>query len=296
MNELLIPFGIHLETGEIIEPEDAPSGRACNCLCPGCRSPLLSRHPKVKRYHFAHDSRRYGKKPEEDCPFNSAVAVAMMAREMASELPGRVLETPPLKDSLFCSSCGGSDSVQVSLGAQNTVERAQARVNVCGHYVDLMVEVGGYKILLDLVYKGKPPITVIPSKLQENQVALLTLDCDSFSISSFKRDRNLRFSEAVLAFMLSDGVKEWAFHPKAASSMEKARRNHRCVSPKPSKGSFGAKIRRRTPPAEQRVAESKIEPKHYQCVICGVEWIHDVPSAPRCPKCQNSHLYAREVD
>ncbi|MCP4488613.1 MAG: hypothetical protein GY820_15065 [Gammaproteobacteria bacterium] len=44
MSELLIPFGIHRHSGDIVEPEDAPKGRACNCLCPGCKAPLLSRH------------------------------------------------------------------------------------------------------------------------------------------------------------------------------------------------------------------------------------------------------------
>ncbi|WP_157209757.1 hypothetical protein [Marinimicrobium agarilyticum] len=296
MNELLIPFGIHLETGEIIEPEDAPSGRACNCLCPGCRAPLLSRHPKVKRYHFAHDSRRYGTKPEEDCPFNSALAVAMMAREITTELAGKILETPPLKDSLYCSSCGGSDKVQVSLGAINTIDQAEAHVNVYGHHADLMLEVGGYTLLLDLVYKGKPPVSPNTNKLQADKVALLTLDCDSFSISSFKRDRNLRFSEAVLDFILRDGVKAWAFHPKTLSKLEKARRNHQCVKPTFYVGSVGAPIRRRNPLPEPIGERCESDPKHYQCVICGVEWIHDVPSAPRCPKCQNSHLYAREID
>ena len=294
MNELLIPFGIHLETGEIIEPEDAPSGRACNCLCPGCRSPLLSRHPKVKRYHFAHDSRRYGRKPEEDCPFNSAVAVAMMAREMATELPGKILETPSLKDRLYCSFCGGSDSVQVSLGAQNAIARAQASVNVYGHHVDLMLEVGCYKVLLDLVYKGKPTITVDRSKLQESKVALLTLDCDSFSVSSFKRDRDLRFSEAVIAFILRDGIKAWAFHPKTVPKLDQAGRVHKCSKPTQIRRPFGKTSYDRALPVNWEREVPVKKPKRFQCVVCRVEWEHDFTNQLHCPKCK-SHLYAREL-
>ncbi len=73
MTGLLIPFGLDRNTRDIVEPEDAARGRACNCICPGCAAPLLSRHPKENRIHFAHDSKHPEAKPEEECPFSSAV-------------------------------------------------------------------------------------------------------------------------------------------------------------------------------------------------------------------------------
>ncbi|RLT87701.1 MULTISPECIES: hypothetical protein [unclassified Ketobacter] len=295
MSELLIPFGIHKITGEIVEPEDAPKGRACNCLCPGCKAPLLSRHPKEKRYHFAHDSRHKDAKPEEECPFNSAVAVAMMVREVAVQLVGEVLETPLLEVTEYHACCGNSELLQVSRGASNTIDKAQASVKVFDHHVDLLLEVGGYPILVDLVYKGKLPIMIDEGKLQDNKAALLTLNCDSFSISSLKKDRNLRFSEAVLAFVLREGLRDWAFHPKTASLLHQARRDHQCFKADRRgyssgwSGHFNPVV-----PAKQKLQTIKREPVRFQCVMCGVEWVHDFSQGLRCPKCQ-SHLFAREL-
>lgn len=76
--ELLIPFGVDAASGLIVEPEDAERGQACNCVCPGCKAPLLSKHSVDRRRHFSHDSSRFDAKPIEKCPFNSAVAVAII--------------------------------------------------------------------------------------------------------------------------------------------------------------------------------------------------------------------------
>lgn len=294
MSELLIPFGIEREAGEIIEPEDAPKGRACNCLCPGCKAPLLSRHPQVKRYHFAHDSRHKDAKPEVDCPFSSAVAVAMMVREVAAKTVGKTLVTPPLEVMEYYSCCGASDFLQVSHGARNTIDSAKVNVKAFGHHADLMLDIAGHPILVDLVYKGKPSILVNESELQSNKAALLTLDCHSFSISSLKSDRNLRFSEAVLAFVLQEGFKEWAVHPKTASVLERARRDHQCAKQEPYRYIPKWKDHHRVAPIEQKPESTKRKPVRYQCFICHVEWMHDFRQKLGCPKCQN-HLYAREI-
>jgi len=296
MSELLIPFGVHRVTGEVLEPEDAPKGRACNCLCPGCKAPLLSRHPKEKRYHFAHDSRHKNAKPEEECPFNSAVAVAMMVRELSGQLSGKNLETPTFEVMIRYTCCGIQDCVSVSQGATNTIDNAQASASAFGHHVDLLLQVGGYPILVDLVYKGKLPIDLDQGKLQDNKAALMTLNCDSFSISSLKNDRNLRFSEAVLAFVLREGFREWVFHPKTAPVLDRARQNHRCFKYEP--GRFAPEQSRcqtsvlenmKKPPVDVKRASAR-----YRCLMCNVEWLHDFSHGLGCPKCQ-SHLFAREI-
>ena len=131
--------------------------------------------------------------------------------------------------------CGDYDFLQVSRGASNVIDSAQASTKALGHHVDLLLEVGGYPILVDLVYKGKPPIIIDENSLQEKKAALLELDCDSFSISALKSDRNLRFSDAVLAFLLKTGERDWRFHPKTVAVLKKAKRDHRCARPESSR-------------------------------------------------------------
>ena len=186
MDELLIPFGIHRETGEIIEPEDASRGRACDCLCPGCKAPLLSRHSMVKRHHFAHDSSHQDARPLEECPFSAAVAVAMMAREVAELLIGKTLVTPSLEVCQGYPCCGDAEFLMVSHGAKNTIDSARSNVKAFDHHVDLLLEVKGYPILVVLVYEGKPLGMINEGQLQAGKAALLTLNCDSFFHIIFK--------------------------------------------------------------------------------------------------------------
>lgn len=143
---------------------------------------------------------------------------------------------------------------------------------------------------MDLVYKGKLPIIIDENSLQEKKAALLELDCDSFSISALKSDRNLRFSDAVLAFLLKAGERDWRFHPKTVSVLQEAKRDHLCAWPESRRH-----VARRNsyPPIEQKPQVVKKDPVRYQCIICHVEWVHDF-SHLRCPKCE-SHLYAREI-
>jgi hypothetical protein len=303
MSELLIPFGIHRDTGAIVEPEDAPKGRACDCLCPGCKAPLLSRHPKENRYHFAHDSRHEDAKPEEECPFSSAVAVAMMVRKIAEIANGKILKTPPLlrMNTFYC--CGQSGFIEVTRGASNVIDNVQANVKVFGHHVDVVLEIRGYRILVDLVYEGKPSVFIEEEKLQANSAALLELDCDSFSMSTLKINRSLRFSESALDFLLSDGLRSWRFHPKTASALHKANEIHRCSSMGHRRGvvaryGYQSVNQAITIPEifEAHLPDmAKREPTCYQCVVCGVQWMHDFSRSLLCPN-GHGHLYAKEVE
>ncbi len=146
MNQLLIPFGIHGETGEFIEPEDADRGRACNCICPGCKAPLLSRHPQDegRRRYFAHDSKRELARSEEECPFSSSVAVAMMVRELAEQYVGNAFQTPPLDADDHCESCNDQWPIVVTEGAEVVVGGVEVNPSEQWHRFDLKLIVKGY--------------------------------------------------------------------------------------------------------------------------------------------------------
>lgn len=214
MSDLLIPFGIHKVTGAIVEPEDAAKGRACDCLCPGCKAPLLCRHPKEMRDHFAHDSRHEHARPVKHCPFSSAVAVAMMIREMVPAYVGKLLATPALEVSERCPRCRHYESIKVTQSAHNRVDEAEANVSLYGHRVDVKLMISGHPLLVDLVYRGKLPMRLDEAALQGDRVAVLELDCDHFSLKAIKRNRELRFSQAILAYFLNHRFKSWRFHPR----------------------------------------------------------------------------------
>ena len=232
MSDLLIPFGIHRETGDIVEPEDAVTGRACNCLCPGCKAPLLCKHPKKKRDHFAHDTRHQDARPEQKCPFSSAVAVAMMVRNIASEYVGKLLQTPALSVEERCSRCGVRKMIAVTGAASNRIDAAAANVSMHGHRFDLQLSVSGFPVMVDLVYRGKPAADIDERALQADRIAVLELNCDRFSIKALKKSRQIRFSQAIMAYFLNARNKSWRLHPRAQLLREQERQQHHCRKPK----------------------------------------------------------------
>jgi len=274
MAELLIPFGIHKTTGEIVEPEDALKGRACNCICPGCSAPLLSRHPKVKREHFAHDSKNKTENPLENCPFSSAVAIAMMARNLVNEYVESELRTPSHSVIHRYECCGVSDEITVSPGATNKIDNAESNVSLLDQHVDLKFVIAGYPIYIDLIYTGKHPVSVPDEVFQKNKAGLLRLYCSSFSTSDFSNNREMRFSDAVLNFVLVDGFKDWVFHPREVSCLYNAVSDHQCK--KSSDLAYGSS-------------------RKLQCIVCDLTWEKAFSQPFVCPECNATHLYQREL-
>jgi hypothetical protein len=328
MNDLLIPFGVHRTTGDLVEPEDAEKGRACNCLCPGCKAPLLCRRPKIKRDHFAHDSHHKEARPKKHCPFSSAVAVAMMVRNLAPEMVGKMLATPSRTVMEVCTRCGKQEPIEVTRYSTNRIDEAVADVLIYGHRVDLKLSVAGFTVLVDLVYKGKQSPLLNESMLQEKRIAVLELSCDRFPVASLRRNRKLRFSEAILAFFQNPGDKHWRFHPRTKSLREKIRQDHQCrhravrpprarfkrdrvytsrerddsfslmgtLSHRDSSDEVGEMFEWEHEMTDPTVVDKENDAiaKRFECVLCNLCWVHHGSRNWKCPIC-NSYLYSREI-
>ena len=282
MSELLIPFGIHRDTGLIVEPEDTVSGRACDCLCPGCHAPVLCRHSKVKRFHFAHDSRHELARPDEECPLNSAVSIAMMARNIAARLAGKTLKTAPYSVFHKHSCCFDRDEVFVA----NSVQAQIGAVSEDSGKFDIRIEVGNYPVFIDLVYKGKDPPALDEKTLQEMKAGVIAIDCDSFSVSRLKSNLGLRFSDLVEEFLLRDGDRRWRFHPRTFQNLEVCKRRHKC-SPKRAEewGWHDSDLSNRHCDRERGAKEPEIERTLMYCKACKLGWVYSPGLSDFCPDC-----------
>lgn len=308
MTDLLIPFGISNKTNKIIEPNDAERGRACDCFCPGCGTPLLSRHPKDERVriHFAHDSRH----PEavssviEECPFNSQLAVALMARSVAEQLSGALIHLPAMYTSVSYRDCIHEGYVQVTNETDLTIDNAFIEVGKFGSIFDLKLQFGDHQILVWLKYNGRPaPLLIENDKSELGSVGVLCIDIDTFDHKSFATEKK-RFSTAVIEFLLSSGQREWIYHPKTKLVIEREKQKHNCT-----RESSVTDARRGIDNGdefdfiEKAVAnfsrsattpQKAPKPALYQCVMCKAEWTHAIPGSPECPK-ECGRLYARKL-
>jgi hypothetical protein len=72
---LRVPFGLSGST--LYEPNGVPNGKACGCICPSCKRPLIARQGATTP-HFAHA-------PGEDCARGFETAVHLAAKQIIAQ-------------------------------------------------------------------------------------------------------------------------------------------------------------------------------------------------------------------
>lgn len=235
MKELHIPYGIQRLTGAIIEPEDATQGRACDCLCPGCAAPLLSRHPKSddKRIHYAHDSKHPNAKPIEDCPLSPQVAMAMMARYISESLPGKTIKLGALERDLSFTCClPGSTFITLVPEQDAIIENSQSSVSYGGVNYDIGLTLNGLRFFIDIVYGGKPKKELPAREFLDGIGGIMTLNANEYlAMMDNPEYRAMRYSESVEYFLLSYASQDWEYHHTEAESQADARKQHQCPPP-----------------------------------------------------------------
>lgn len=256
MKDLLIPFGYSNKTGAIIEPSEAGRGRGCDAYCPGCETPLISRHPRDAntRIHFAHDSRhpKASKEVIKNCPFNGHLAIMLMARSLATKLLDHKLSIPKLKIRVSCRLCQSTIFTDcVSKKNSITMKKAESPYMLLGVKFDIRIDLGNASILIWLAYADRPLPDIDFKEL--DRVGVLKIDVNSFEFSPFQKG-TMTFQEAVKEFLLTNGKREWVHHPSGNSrAIKKAKQEkHCCVL--------------------------------FQCDRCNSKWFHNVKKLPKCPK------------
>lgn len=74
---LRVPFGESIADGRMYQPLDVPLGKACGCVCPGCREPLIAKHCVGGKTvpHFAHQN-------SSNCPTGYVTALHKAAIQL----------------------------------------------------------------------------------------------------------------------------------------------------------------------------------------------------------------------
>lgn len=88
MAQVLIPFATNVTTGQLVAVDDVPSGKACQCICPGCGTPLIARHytDGSRASNFAHSGRKDFQQTKAECHYSYLVSVRSMAKQILSSL------------------------------------------------------------------------------------------------------------------------------------------------------------------------------------------------------------------
>lgn len=278
LSNLLIPFGIHRDTHALIDPEYALSGRLCNCICPGCGSPLIGVHSTTKRKHFAHDSRNELYNPLKECDLSPQVALAMMIRHKAIESVGEAFDLPSLVinyDGYFACGCPAYIHREVTPERTITIDQIERFTINEGHTYDLRLQVDGKFIYIVLQYDtkdDKEDIDLTP--YYESKSGLLAIDCEQLvHVISDMYESGDSYGDGVKLLFLKNVAKHWICHPRAKAIVDGYIASHSC--------GFGSALTKSNHTGTSVTAS---------CAMCSGIWKHKPGDSLNCPSC-NTHLY-----
>lgn len=299
--ESLIPFGIDTESGQLVDIGNVKQGKACGCICPSCKTPLIARHGNEKEWHFAHRSRQVHNETKKKCDYSFAVSVRLMIRQLSNN--DLKFKTPRLERSLPAFSEYSHKSADfdyvVAEESLLTLKEVQVGVQFCGVTVDILGLVEGVPFVVFVTYKER----TLPSELKNPSVTkcgIIELNINAVPMR-FKQEEKGQYKEALRRYIENetDG-KEWSYHPREKRLRTAALERQQLWLQQQENGEKALITNRRSFKNQVKSIASGFSTEsytpverainNYTCAMCESTW---TGASMVCEKCK-THLYTTE--
>ena len=297
--ESLIPFGLDVASGQLVDVGSVKRGNSCGCVCPSCKTPLVARQGDEKEWHFAHRSQKVHNETRKECEYSFAVSVRLMIRQLSND--GLNFRVPRLQCSVSAFSDYSYESVDFDyLVADESLlklDDVQVGVQFCGVAVDVLGFVQNVPFVVFVTYKER----CLPSELKDPSITkcgIVELNVNAVP-RLFKQEDKGQYKE-VLRRYIEEGVegKTWAYHPRERRLRETAMQKRLLWLQQQKAEAMSADRWRSSELGEPvafdhaLVANTPPEPVigEFKCVICKSTW---KGTSRVCEKC-NTHLYTTE--
>jgi len=194
-SSLLVPFGLKEDT--LYEPTQVENGKACGCVCPACKKPLVAKQ-NAKTPHFAHSQ-------DDNCTrgFETAVHLAVkqiIAEKMEVRLPAVVWKTPlPRSKEIFKHSVEEIVKLE-SVFLEQVVD---------DFIPDIIVVSNGTTYLVEIT------VTHFIDEVKQQKINNKKIQTIEIDVSSLKN--GFTFAELGKAIFTNKNYKaEWKYHPTLA--------------------------------------------------------------------------------
>ena len=291
-----IPFGLSTETGELVGVHEVERGRACGCICPSCRTPLVSRKGDDRIWHFAHETRGTFNTTQEPCDYSLFVALKLMARQIFRD--ARAIALPELQ----MTRTKGSHRRTELVTPERRVELLAVEIesSVAGFAVDAAMTVAGPstsessqgQIGIYLSYAGHefPAFDLLEAALVKARTGVLELDLRKV-IPIYIREAHQRsvngFKQTYQKFLLeSTEGRVWRFHPRSVLTQQRLDRELSLLPEAPvfrwpsEKAPYPSSVPRSTARSPDG------GPTWFGCRSCRVRWICIPEGRIHCPNCR----------
>lgn len=186
--DVALPYGLGSD-GNLVSVAVVERGLACECICPGCRKPLVAKKGQIIRHHFAHAS-------DESCSsgFESMLhllAKDIIARERSITVPEVVVE------------CGLTRRL-VRESAVLPLANVRLEQWLDGIRPDIIADVYGHTLIIEIAvtHKAEPPKIM---ELERRGAPAIEIDLSEFH----KREVT---ESALRSALFSAAPRYWLFN------------------------------------------------------------------------------------
>jgi len=220
---LRVPFGLREST--LYEPNGVPNGKACGCICPSCKRPLVAKQ-RASTPHFAHA-------PGEDCAKGFETAVHLAAKQIIAER--KEVRLPAVE---YRSTLQYAPSKVHTAETLLCLDEVELEVWMGSIRPDIWVRAGDERYLVEIAVTHFVD-EVKTSKIREIRIPALEIDLQSFKDNfTFAALEKLLFNapytakwifnqhiedmaaEAVQIYELTEHAQEDMFHIGMAEAMQ----------------------------------------------------------------------------
>jgi ssDNA-binding Zn-finger/Zn-ribbon topoisomerase 1 len=285
MDLTLIPFGLCLTDGLLVDVFDAERGKGSGYICPSCRTPLVARKGSIKRWHFAHVTRGTYKDTASQCDFSLYTSLRMMARQVIGNEVDVAL--PSCTGATRHPGAGRKRELGFVVSPAQTIRLLNVRVEdvAFGASVDIVGTIETYDFVLYLEHPGREvPANLMPPLMSNERGGVVSINLYGFAQkldSIFASGTS--YKNALEKFICCETAsKRWIYHPKYNRV----------------KADLDLKLTRTSTPQVAAAVEPSQLVEHgvpnFECIICRKTWSSTATASPDCPHC-GANLCSRRV-
>lgn len=194
---LKLPLG--LKENKLWGVDHVGGGLTCQCICPGCKQPLVARKGKKKAHHFAHY--QIG-----ECNSGLETTLHLLAKTLLKQ--ARCIVLPPL-------ICNITDRI-LKPAKKIHFDHIKTEVRLGNFTPDLVVEVGNHRLLLEIGVTHFCPSAKL-ERLEERGEAVLEINAGAIMETAWKTGQIFDVELFKTILLYKPDHKEWLFHPGRAA-------------------------------------------------------------------------------
>ncbi|QIR16354.1 hypothetical protein [Shewanella aestuarii] len=260
------------DLSRLLDVMDVPSGKACNCVCPSCKAPLIARHCSGDREsNFAHDPAFETEYNYSECALSYYVALKLMLKQIMATADKICLPDYFIKDPYTGN--------KIEVTKRRTLNFDKIEVDKMG-FDALIYFKGVYKLAIIITY---PERTFISLPEHEDIHGILEIDLSLLQRSNFAVQKS--WTDRLKCALLSQSKsKQWRWHIRADKMLENAKlefEKKMVAENEPIKQMLSE---RRNDFAKAQTHTNSLMINVYRCYNCGKDYSEN-SGLELCPNC-----------